>query len=108
MVVGLDGVVEVAAEVAGGGGVVVGGAVGAVVDGVATLVAGVSGVAAVVAGFGTSALRFTPGGTRSLSMACSSTPLDAETSGPVTVASFIITVPLPTTTFSADPSTDLS
>ena len=104
MVVGLDEVLGLTGAVVVGAGVVVGAVVGAIAE----LVEGVSGVAAVVVGLDTSAFKLTPGGTSSLSMACSTTLFDVETSGPVTVASLIITVPLPTTTFSADPSKDFS
>ena len=104
MVVGLTEVVGLTGAVVVGAGEVVGAEVGVV----AALVRGVGRVVAVVVGLDTSAFKLTPGGTSSLSMACNNTPFDVETSGPVTVASLINTLPLPTTTLSAEPSEDFS
>ena len=105
LVKGADGALVGGATVGGGDGA--GPVVAGCCVGVGAEVAGVDrGVgAAVVAALATSELRLMPGGTSSRSMAWM-TPFVVITSGPVTVASLILTTPLPTTTSRVEPWTD--
>lgn len=101
--------------VVGAAGSVVGAAVAAVVTAGARVVTGAGAVVAAAAlvwggfgagltDFGTSVLRSTPGGTRSLSIECS-TPPAVRMSPPVTLASLILTEPFVAWMVTGDPST---
>ena len=105
----------VVAAVACVAGSVVGAAVAAVVTAGATEVIGAAAVVAAAAlvwggfgagsaDFGTSVLRSTPGGTRSLSIECR-TPPAVRMSPPVTLASLILTAPFVAWMATGDPST---